>query len=354
MFQPFGKTGRQVFPVDFNDAKHEVVVTLSYAKDDARILAGGTDAGSEPHGKHARNNVGVSIVRADRELVLDSTWTNNDLRERWWGAEISFPPALDEVFGVTNNKQSATRFTEMANYYLDDRNDDEWQEIQAIWTETDDPQRHLIAICNYLKQQLNKMRSSLRDQTKGRAKSKQRHEEKVESKATKAFNDRAHAGESAGVADLNVDPDAKRASIETDLVKKRYSALTAKDLAEYVVHKDLKVMFVEQELPESDSFFHIEVLPGVTEVVFNTSHPAFSMLIRTLDQSVEDSTAEQLQDRIRDASDTLRLLLAAWARYEAEEKAGDRQDAVRRLRQDWGRMARSFLRDFDTSSETDS
>jgi len=122
MFRPYGKDGRQIFPVLFQGETHEIVVTLSYATDEARLLPDGGDAGGEPYGKHARENIGVSVVRADRELILDTTWSNHDLRERWWGAEISFPPALDEVFGVTNNKQYATHFTEMHSYFRDDRN----------------------------------------------------------------------------------------------------------------------------------------------------------------------------------------------------------------------------------------
>jgi len=77
-------------------------------------------------------------------------------------------------------------------------------------------------------------------------------------------------------------------------------------------------------------------------------------LISVLDPSTESETAEQLRGRITNASDTLRLLLAAWARYEAEEKAGPRQDRLRAVRQEWGRMAKSFLKNMDQSSAYES
>jgi hypothetical protein len=346
MFQPYGKDGRQVFPVTYKGQVHSVVVTLSYARDEARVLPDGTDAGNLPYGKHARGNVGVSIVRADRELILDTAWTNNDLRERWWGAEISFPPALDEVFGVTNNKQFATHFTEMAHYYRDNRNDDEWQEVRGAWEEEGAPQYLLVEICNYLQKQLNKMRDLLRIQTRGsRTKKQQRHDVAVETKASQAFKERADAGKSAGEADAEVAPAAKKTSVEEDLVKKKYADLSAKNIAELVVSRDLRVLFVELHNPEADSFFHVDVLPGVTEVVFNTAHPAFEMLIQTLAPATDNDTAEVLRERLANASRTLRLLLAAWARYEAEEKAGKRQEQLMQIRKDWGRMAKAFLRD---------
>jgi hypothetical protein len=56
----------------------------------------------------------LSVIRAERELDLDKNWTiGYDPRERWWGVEIEFPPSLDEVFGVTNNKQYANNFREL-------------------------------------------------------------------------------------------------------------------------------------------------------------------------------------------------------------------------------------------------
>lgn len=351
MFQPYGATGKQVFPIDFRGERHEVVITLSYAKNEARLLPDGGNPGAEPWGKHARGNIGVSIVRADRELVLDTAWTNNDLRERWWGAEVSFPPGLDEVFGVTNNKQYATHFTEMADYYLDTQNDHEWQEIREVWEEEDDPQRHLVDICNYLNKQIDRMRVLLKEQTKGiRTPKQQRHDFEVETKATQASRERADAGKDAGVADANPDPVVKKKSIEENLIAKKYEEESAREIAEMVVSNDLKVLFVQQENAESQSFFHVDVIPGVTEVVFNTAHPVYQMLISTLDPTSDNETPDQLRRRIDDASSTLKLLLAAWARYEAEEKAGERQESLRETRQDWGRMAKAFLKDFQVHS----
>lgn len=41
--------------------------------------------------------------------------------------------------------------------------------------------------------------------------------------------------------------------------------------------------------------------------------------------------------------DGLKLLLMAWARYEDEQLAGPRKQAAKDARNDWGRVARSFL-----------
>lgn len=107
MFQPWeGDTSYEAtFTINFRGKEHEVKVRFSYAKEEARQAEPGKNPGSMPHGQHASKNVGVSVVRAGRELELDTGVVNAyDPRERWWGVEVEFPPSLDDIFGVTNNK----------------------------------------------------------------------------------------------------------------------------------------------------------------------------------------------------------------------------------------------------------
>src|SRR4028119_2314529 len=114
MFQAWEGEDSYEYPffIDFRGQKHEGKIRFSYAKEEARP---GNNAGSLAHGQHAKKNVGVSVVRARRELELDQSWSLKQPTERWWGVEIEFPPALDDLFGVTNNKQSARNFSELAN-----------------------------------------------------------------------------------------------------------------------------------------------------------------------------------------------------------------------------------------------
>ena len=112
MFKPYPSEGQNEVPikVSFRGEEHVVTVKFSLASEEAREGGGNT-----PYGQHAARNVGVSVVRAGRELELDPAWTTTyDPRERWWGVEVSFEPGLDELFGVSNNKQSARNFAEAA------------------------------------------------------------------------------------------------------------------------------------------------------------------------------------------------------------------------------------------------
>jgi hypothetical protein len=114
-------------------------------------------------------------------------------------------------------------------------------------------------------------------------------------------------------------------------------------MAAAVLLRKRKVIFVEAT-SDMDAFFYVESKPGgVTEIVFNRSHPAFDLLIGTLDAETAGTTERDLVTRIQNASDTVKMLFAAWARQELEDVPG--RERIRRMRQDWGRMARDFLTD---------
>ena len=54
------------------------------------------------------NGAGVSVLRADREVAMGWLFVGTKRRENyddWWRCEVSFQPDLDELFGVTHNKQ---------------------------------------------------------------------------------------------------------------------------------------------------------------------------------------------------------------------------------------------------------
>ena len=95
--------------------------------DKSAIEAGGKQPGDYPIGKYAKRLEGISIVRAGREIdfgQFDFYENINKPTDRWWGCEILFNPELDEVFGVSNNKQHVE---------LRNQKDEGDAEIEPIW-----------------------------------------------------------------------------------------------------------------------------------------------------------------------------------------------------------------------------
>jgi hypothetical protein len=90
-------------PYDEEGNASPVEIRFTMALPEIQSLGGGSKLG-----KHYERNTGISIVRACREIDFGDFGFFNprEERQRWWGCEIRFDPVLDELFGVTNNKQS--------------------------------------------------------------------------------------------------------------------------------------------------------------------------------------------------------------------------------------------------------
>lgn len=344
MFQRWGDKDHP-FKIETEGGSFDVTVRISWARPET-VCKDGTNRGSTLYGRHAAKNIGVSIVRANRELDLDDSWVNSyDPVERWWGVEVDFPAELDEIFGVTNNKQAATHFARMATFKWEDDAEEGESSIafKQRLHEEGDPRYHLIDITNYIRQQVTEVRKRLEDQTKGQRSKSSRHERPTtDDRATKAFRDRADE-RSVDSDRETLDELAKEALIK-DLEKKRYEPDVARDIAQTAQDKERKVLFLVEDW-EGHAFFKVESKPGgITEIVFNSSHPAYKQLLQVLSPEFRDEVSESvLLKSIDEASSTLKMLFAAWARLEIEEMSNDRREKLKSMRQDWGQLAKTFL-----------
>lgn len=342
MFQKWGEDD-EVFTIEYSGAEHEVKVCMSWAREKTHPENPGSNRGDTPYGKHAAKNLGVSIVRAGRELDLDTGWTSSyDPTDRWWGVEVEFPPALDEIFGVTNNKQSATIFSGMSQFDMKTEKDPGEKDTEfydRIQSEGD-PRALLVPIVNHIQEQIKAVRKRIEDQGKGRRTRKDRHDKLgIEDLATSKFRERANQGHETDY-DKEEFKQEDRDSFEEDL-KTDYSEDVAQDIANAVLTRKRKVVFITKAM-DGYAFFNVEYHHGgLTAIVFNKNHPCYDKLIETLHPDIGDETDAELMERINQASDTLNLIFAAWARYEMEEvyQRGKLFD----MRQEWGRMARFIL-----------
>lgn len=347
MFQTWGE-GDQEFTIHMDGEEHKVFVRIGWAREDTVTRGSSADRGSTTYGKHAAKNVGVSVVRERRELELDKAWTiGYDPRERWWGVEVEFPSALDEIFGVTNNKQHANTFASMAQF--DWEEEAEPGEQKSAFRErmlaNGDPRGLLIDISEYVQEQLEEIRRRIKAQTKGKRSSQKRHDDPdVEDQASDKFRERADGGhdapsDNAGFTDNDKD------NLQEDLVENdHYSSEDAKNIVDAVVSRKRKVQFSTGHL-DGHHFFSTKQFGDLTKITFNTNHPIYEQLLEALDPDTDDDTDADLLDRVHRASDTLKLLFAAWARYELEETK--KHDELMDMRQEWGKMAKVFLREED-------
>lgn len=347
MFQPWGDTDEK-FPIKYDGATHYVIVRMSWAREET-VPEDKSDRGAKPYGKHAAKNLGLSILREGRELDLDPAWTNSyDPTERWWGVEVEFSSALDEVFGVTITKQSATILSNMAQF--------DWQaeaspgesrsDFQERIQSEGDPRALLIHIVDHIRDQIQQVRKRLKKQTAGRRAKEDRHDDPdVSDLATTKFRERAKQGYETD-SDREEFTEEDRDNLEKDLTEdKHYRRNVAHEIAQATFTRKRKVLFLDKAM-EGYAFFNVEHKQGgLTEIVFNSNHPFYDQLLESLRPQISDETDAELMERIHTAADTLELLFAAWARYEMEEVR--QKNRLFEMRQEWGKMARFFLTEED-------
>lgn len=338
--------------IEYKDHTYTVNVRYSVASKATVDHAGTRDRGHTAYGRHAQHNIGVSVLRAGRELMLDQGWCiGYDPRERWWGAEIEFPPALDELFGVTNNKQAATHFAELATI--------DWQQLAEEGEEfidvvkrlknDGDPRGWLLSLADNIHRNLNQLRLMVKSQGRSRSSHNGRHEEPddVTDTVNKGWKDRSKERLIEGEAEQSEDD---LQEIKEDLTEnKNYSEAEAQQIVSLIKEADLKVIFLEAEFPDPYHLFNVETKGSVTEVTFNRRHPAFDDIfgtINTVDEDVDDLSREELFNRLTRAVNASKIIFAAWARYEREAGV-DRARALEKVRFDWGQIASIFLRGED-------
>ena len=346
MFREDGDHWEVAHDIEHSGTTHRVTTRFTVAKETARNRP---NAGATPHGRHAKGNIGVSLVRAGRELELETSLVSQyDPRERWWGVEVEFPPSLDEIFGVTNNKQAARNFTEIALAIESILS--ESQSVAALKTEMsedDDPRGPLVDIVHLIDRRLSALRKVIEIQRKNTGKKQSRHDpNSAESKATQATRARQNEG-IRGISDAEEAlPEKDRtAALALDLTQDGLSEDQARALAARTIEQGLKYTFTIADL-EGRMFFTVKPVAGDIVIKLNTNHPVYSNLVEVLeDDPDEDVTKDQLLERLSKANRGLKLLLMAWARYEDEATPDKKREDIQDVRFDWGRYAAQFLED---------
>lgn len=156
--------GAEIYSIEDGGKKYNVRIKFSVAKNELRENLQkdwGTEPGSTPIGKLYQRNMGISLIRAGRELKIDDFGFLGDRSnptQRWWGAEVEFQPDLDDLFGVTFDKQEAKSFKYITK-----------EEYQEDLDESEDESLNLMyVISQKLANNISQMRKILTEQTAGK------------------------------------------------------------------------------------------------------------------------------------------------------------------------------------------
>ena len=141
--------------------------------------------------------------------------------------------------------------------------------------------------------------------------------------------------------------DEKRKTIRANLTKQGMDGDLIDHLEGKLIDSGYKIAFSERFM-DTEAFFSVQQEIGSLIVFANESHSAFDHLFAALDSAElkgEDLSKEEIQQRAIHASQSVKLLLGAWARYEDEASPEERRQLLK-IRREWGSVAQTLMDDF--------
>lgn len=342
MFKP-DTTPEEKYPIEHDGKKHHITVRYTIEKNELRDPKTITnDPGNSKHGKHAGKNMGVSLIRAGREISLDtSLLTTSEPRDRWWGVEIDVPPSLDLVVGLTNTKQRMDILISiMRTVRLFEEDESDKRDLTEELSEQDSARMQLFNMIIDVNSNIRSMARRIRARRARRSDKSNSNgldvkiehgiEEDIKKHGTgKSEKDREY-----------MKTEQRIEVISRDLISDGMSENEARELARYWVESDKKVVFDTIEL-DGSSFFAVQNIGGILRIKINPEHRAYKNLLSLTNK--DEYKEMDNSSRLNLTQDGLKLLLVAWARLENRTENKDRLKELQNVKFDWGRELDIYL-----------
>mgnify|MGYP000532132810 CR=1 FL=1 len=327
----FGKVIEFKVPYDEEGNEAWVEIRFSISLPEVQAIGGNSDLGG-----HYGHNTGISFVRAAREIDFGTFgyFNDKDVRQRWWGCEIRFEPTLDEVFGVTNNKQSVRgiHFLELKDFKKD--HPDEWEEM------IEESPKLLLRkeLSKHITNNLKTINEIIISRGKG-ARSNDSGDKPEQDKPSKIVNSELASNTKKTKSQLEGEKKTKEQKLDewTVSLLNSDSSLSPEVASQVAEEKiDLKVEKSFSSWPGSQ-FFTVVSTGSTCNLIVNRQHPFFSQMYEPL--------VEQADHKYIDALD---LMLMAYARM--QDELYDRVDDIEEINNNWGTHLKKFLKKLETDA----
>ena len=358
MFKPYS---RRVFMIPVDGREEVVEVICSIAKAKALGDFKGDLPGNRDYGRHARKNMGISVIREDREILLENFFITEGgggsiPENRWWGCEVSFGSGCDDLFGVDHNKQMVSHFSRA----VQDLSAGDGLSVQKTLDELAAGENDIYKIAAYVRNTARAMMEEIGRMfaqrpskhigadTDGDTESTEQTAvnlvtgvirdsmEEEGSKPTQTDKDRAE-----------LDPRERTSQIAIQLIEEGIDEPEARYRAQSIVSNDDWFSIIPAQLTGSQMFSFIS-RGGVLNMRLNIHHPIYRFL-----QVIEKDAAESGNEVARKAAIGILAMLLSWGRMEDDIERPDIRIQVQDRATHWGKMVSGVLRDLNADSEAD-
>ena len=351
MFRPYAA---KEFTLDVDGREESVEVVYSIVKQEALGERRGDLPGNRDYGRHARRSMGISVVRENREILLENFFITEggggSLPEnRWWGCEVRFGSGCDDLFGVDHNKQMVSYFSRAVR----DTSESDGASHQQTLDDLGVGENDVYAIVSHIRGtvrgamgEIKRMFATRRGRGTGPGTNGEGRtvEETAVSLTTGVTR---HAIEDEGSTPTQTDRDrtemetAERTTQLADhLVDQGLSKSDAQDEATRIVLNDDWFSIIPTQLSGSQMFSFIS-RGGVLNMSLNIHHPIYKFL-----QVIEAEAAESGNEVARRAAVGILAMLLSWGRMEDDIDRDDIRQQVQDRAMHWGRMVSGVLSDF--------
>ena len=294
----------------------EVTIRISLLPKEWRLNIG--DGGNaEARKRKIDQNEGVSILRANREVLYDKvpyliglkkgqfSYQEND---RWWGCEISFPPELDEYFQVRYIKRGAEPIGSLKDRLKEQLTGPVTSLRRIIKSDRDqkkaEENQNKSAFEN-AEQMMSDLNAVLPKNQAGKTMSEEEEQQKIDEILSQSVSQDGHEAEKC---------EARR----NDLLSKAYSIVPVK--------------YPQQILFETDTLLDDKMV-----IKLNVNHPFYQKVINPLCGDITDEDSPESYNDKTKIKDAIMLLLMSYAKAAASfPETQENQELLENLVVQWG------------------
>ena len=266
----------------------EIQIKFSYVKpqyySEIALQKHGKKPGQFPYGSTSKikNNVGISIVREKREIDFGTFGfidIYNAPEKRWWGCEISFDSALDNVFGISNNKQ----YVDLKPMSKEEMQECEKDMIYPLWMQ-------LYKILDPTIKEMEARNSKIRDEEY--VQNDDQDDKDTSSDVGEHVNNAEEkAGEEPFVPDSNMSDEEKQKEAKDELIKEGINNPNEKQIQQFI---NSNVRFKKEHRGRQENFITTAYIANVLVITLNLDHDFYKTFVAKVDETYEDKIAFEL------------------------------------------------------------
>ena len=354
MFEPYS---RREFTLQADGREESVEVEFSIAKQEALGERKGDLPGNRDYGRHAMRNMGISVVRENREILLENFFNTEGgggslPQNRWWGCEVRFGSGCDDLFGVDHNKQMVSYFSRAVK----DLSEGDGSSRQQTMDDLGVGEADVYAVADHIRGQVRSMmneihrrfetrsgRSTGNDDDEGGASVEQAAVLLTTGVTRHAVEDEGSTPTQTDIDRAELDTEERTAQLAGHLVHEGLSEPEAQTTARRIVENDDWFSIIPTQLAGSQMFSFVS-RGGVLNMSLNIHHPIYKFL-----QVIEAEAAESDNEVARRAAVGILAMLLSWGRMEDDIDRDDIRLQVQDRAIHWGRMVSGVLGDLDAS-----